>query len=264
MTRRSWLAVLLSILGVGPTSAACRPAAAADPSATSPFPYLTYRVTGEAALSARTKLMAAGEGYPVIVGPPETADLVSEAASLDQRSVAEVLAAADTVRFPRDLLLRHAEERRVEAAEVGETYDDASQVGTWPALTNAETGGFLTRDLLSRTPHPEVLIVVLPTRDPAEALAVLRFGGWNACPLIETHVAALRSWRDRFGFELVGVGPDIIEGRVARRPADRAAALALAREMWAYSPDIVDQGTVDLATLAATLMVSDDWFFWWD
>jgi hypothetical protein len=264
MTRRSWLAVLLSIVGVGPTSAACDPAATADPSATSPFPYPTCRVAGDAALSARTQLMTAGEGYPVIVGPPETADLVSGAASLDQRSVAEVLAAADDVRFPSDLLVRHAEERRAEAAVSGETYDDTSHVGSWPARTNAETGGALTRDLSSRTPHPEVLIVVLPTRDPAEALAMLRFGGWNACPPIETHVAALRSWRDRFGFELVGVGSDVIEGRVARRPADRAAALALAREMWAYSPDIVDQGTGDLATLAATLMVSDAWFFWWD
>ena len=32
----------------------------------------------------------------------------------------------------------------------------------------------------------------------------------------------------------------------------------------AYCPDIVDQGTDNLATLAAILMVSDWWFFWWD
>lgn len=263
MTRRSWLAVLLSVVGVGPAGA-CIPAATTDASATSPFPYRTYRVAGEAALSTWTQLVTAGEGYPVIVGPPEVADLVSEGASLDQRSVADVLAAADAVRFPRDLLARHAEERRAEAAELGETYDEASHVGAGPVQATAQTVGFITRDVLSQRPHREVLIVVLPTRDPAEALAMLRFGGWNACPPVEEHVAALRSWRERFGFELVGVGPDIIEGRVARRPTDRAAALALAREMWAYCPDIVDQGTGDLATLAATLMVSDGWFFWWD
>ena len=39
---------------------------------------------------------------------------------------------------------------------------------------------------------------------------------------------------------------------------------ALAREHLAYCPDIVFQGSSDLAPLAAALMDSDWWFFWWD
>jgi hypothetical protein len=74
----------------------------------------------------------------------------------------------------------------------------------------------------------------------------------------------LRSWHDRYGAELVSMGADTVELRVTRRPASRDEALALAREHYAYCSDTVDQGTQDLATLAAMLMASDWWFFWWD
>jgi hypothetical protein len=60
------------------------------------------------------------------------------------------------------------------------------------------------------------------------------------------------------------MGADTVELRVRRRPGSRDEALALAREHYAYCNDTVDQGTKDMATLAANLMGSDWWFFWWD
>ena len=78
------------------------------------------------------------------------------------------------------------------------------------------------------------------------------------------HVAAFRSWQDRYGAVPVVIRRDIIEFKVARRPATREEALALAAEMYAYCPDIVDQGVGTVPALAATLMVSDWWYFWWD
>lgn len=230
----------------------------------SPFAYPTYKVAGVDALSAWGRLKAAGEGYPVIVGPSDSAELVAEAAELNGGTTASVLAAAASLNFPREMMDQHIVELREAAAEFGETYDDTFRVGTWPVRVDANRAGELTRDVLTQAPHPGVLIVVLPTPDPGEAIAMLRFGGWNACPPPETHVAAFRSWGERFGFEPVCVGPDIVEGRVTRPPRDRESALALARELFAYCPDIVDQGTDNLATLAAILMVSDWWFFWWD
>lgn len=263
MTRRSWLAVLLSMLGSGLSGKGL--ASVIDgPLASSPFPYPTYKVAGADALSTWARLKEAGDGYPLIVGPPDTAELVAEFAELNAGVTDSVLAAAEAVDFPRDLLDRHIAGLKAAAAEFGETYGDAYRVGTWPSHVVPNRGGELTRDVLSQVPYPEILIIVLPTRDSAEAIAMLRYGGWNACPPPEEHVAAFRSWRERFGFELVCVGPDLIEGRVRRRPADQQTALALARELFAYCPDIVDQGTDDLATLAAILMVSDWWFFWWD
>jgi len=263
MTRRSWLAVLLSMLGLGSSGKGL--ASVIDgPLASRSFPYPTYKVAGAEALSTWARLKESGDGYPLIVGPPDSAELVAEVAELNGGTTASVLAAAEAVNFPQDLLDRHGAELKAAAAEFGQPYDDTFRVGTWPSRVDPNRGGELMRDVLSQAPHPEVVIIVLPAQDSAEAIAMLRYGGWNACPPPEEHVAAFRSWRERFGFEPVCVGHDIIEGRVTRRPADREAALALARELFAYCPDIVDQGTDDLATLAAILMVSDWWFFWWD
>jgi hypothetical protein len=263
MTRRSWFASLLAVLGVGNSLKWLAPATASSP-ASDLFPYPTYRVSGADALARWTQLRAAGGGYPLIVGPPGTAEQVAELAELNEGTVDDILTAAAAVRFPHDLLERLAVELREQASEFGETYDDGYRVGEWPSHVDPNPGPELVRDVQSGGPLPEVFIIVLPTNDAAEAIAMLRYGGWNECPPPEVHVAAFRSWRDRFGFEPVCVGHDIIEGRVTRRPADQAAALTLARELFAYCPDIVDQGTDDLATLAAILMVSDWWFFWWD
>jgi hypothetical protein len=136
-------------------------------------------------------------------------------------------------------------------------------VGEWPDATPAAPGLTMASDLHGK-PLDKVHILLIPTTEGAGVPAYLRWGGWNACPAPEYHVAALRSWRERYGAELVAIGGDVIELRVARRPADRAEALALAREMYLYDEDIVSQGTETFAVLAATLMASDWWFFWWD
>jgi hypothetical protein len=110
----------------------------------------------------------------------------------------------------------------------------------------------------------KVHIALIPTDDWTTIPAHLQWGGWNACPHPEFHVAALRSWRDRFGAELVGLSRDTLELRVSRRPQTREAALELAREQYAYCNDIVDQGVGTLSVLAADLMADPWWFFWWD
>jgi hypothetical protein len=57
---------------------------------------------------------------------------------------------------------------------------------------------------------------------------------------------------------------DTLELSVSRPPTTDQAALALAREHYSYAPDIVQQGTGDVETLAATLKNARAWFFWWD
>lgn len=107
-------------------------------------------------------------------------------------------------------------------------------------------------------------IVQVPTRHGYEVPACLNWGGWNQNPHPRHHLAALRQWESDYGAELVALTGDVLELRVARRPATRAEALALAREHYAYCPDVLDQCGGELATRAAALMVSDWWYFWWD
>lgn len=75
-------------------------------------------------------------------------------------------------------------------------------------------------------------------------------------------VSALRSWRDRFGAELVGFSHDVMNLGASRPPCSRGQALALAREHDLFCGDTLND--VTLAELAAHLIADDWWFFWWD
>lgn len=255
LTRRSSLVSFAALAscgsGHGGADGPAQPVRLAD----SPFPWPTYAVTGRNALAVRDRFREAGGGYPVIVGTPE------EAANLAQQLSMEV-ESAPVARFPDDLLAERETILRDAAAEFGEAYDPSP--GPWPARAPITPVASLTRDILTDVPHPVVYLVVLPVTDPAEAIGLFRYGGWNECPPPEIHVAACRYWGERFGFEPVCVGPATIEGRVRRRPADREEALRLAHEQYAYCGDIVDQGVESVSALAAALMASDWWYFWWD
>ena len=96
-------------------------------------------------------------------------------------------------------------------------------------------------------------------------MAVLAWGSWNACPRPEEHVCVLRHWRTRYGAVVKSISTDTLELAVSDPPETFADALLLAREQYAYAPDIVDQGEhPTIGTLAAALVGSAHWHFWWD
>jgi hypothetical protein len=138
------------------------------------------------------------------------------------------------------------------------------RIGEWPMEPMGAPQLSVATETLTGAPLEKVLIVTLPTDDSSTIPAYLHWGHWNGCPAPEYHVAALRSWRERFGAELVGLSHDVMNVRVKSRPSTREAALDLAREQYVYCSDIVDQGVQTLSALAAVLMESDWWYFWWD
>jgi hypothetical protein len=77
-------------------------------------------------------------------------------------------------------------------------------------------------------------------------------------------VAVHKRWSDRYGSRIACASGDVIECTVARPPASRGEALALAREQFLYAPDIVHQGAETIEELAATLLGGRTWYFWWD
>lgn len=109
------------------------------------------------------------------------------------------------------------------------------------------------------------VVALVPVATGEEALAALGFGNWNACPPPAEHVAILRYWNRRFGVQLRAMAHDILELDVANPPTRFADAVALAREQYAYAGDIVMQAEHDtIGTLAAALVGSAHWHFWWD
>lgn len=153
------------------------------------------------------------------------------------------------------------------AFTVGEHLDALAKEPEYPALgqwpeqpaSYCEPISFVDgRGLPLRT----VYVALTPAQTPAEAAAYVRFGGFNDCPESHEHVAAIRSWEQRYGARTIVLAGDVAEFAVSRRPSSRDEALSLAREHYLYCTDVLGDGT--LSDHAAMLMSSDVWFFWWD
>ena len=235
------------------------------------FPFERIVVNGNEAMTEWSRLRREGHCWPVIAGDDQELIRLAEQWSLDDISAEEILAKAAELRHPERLIaMRKAETEAAIAflVEHGERVEDDRRppLGEWPGPEEVapNRGNSLTHDVRTGAPLERVHILLVPTTRGHEVPAWLRWGGWNECARPEYHVAALRCWHADFGAELVSLGGDVLELRVAQRPADREEALRLAREHYIYCNDIVDQGTENLSMLAAVLMASDWWFFWWD
>lgn len=109
----------------------------------------------------------------------------------------------------------------------------------------------------------DILLVTLPVEQPWQIFRLLPIGGWNCCPeagLIETFC---RQLYEKFGARPAAISADTLELVPARRPTAEEA-LELAKQMYMFCPDIVEQGVGSIRALADTLTKSDVWYFWWD
>lgn len=109
-------------------------------------------------------------------------------------------------------------------------------------------------------------MIVIPVKRPWHIPAFLGFGGWNACPPAEIHVALLKSWYERYGAEPVILGKDSLFLSVQKPIQTKDEALKVAREHFAYCPDNIVQGGGDntLSGCANDILKAKIWHFWWD
>jgi Domain of unknown function (DUF4253) len=280
MERRNLLKMFSAVLAVSGCNRAFAPTAKAyglsdqERSMIAKLPFKHVQVAGSQAFSEWQKLKNAGGGWPVVIGGDENLSRIAEQLSLeDYQKPEQILKLASLTPFPASLA-KHKADQAAKWKEYAKTHpgagfdnveeDPAPTLGTWPSGPVGETGLEVAIDIQSRKPLDHVHILIIPTQNGYEVPAYLNWGNWNECPPPEIHVTALRKWHDDFGAELVGISGDMMNIRVTKRPADRKAALSLAREQYDYCSDIVDQGVETLSNLAAGLMSSDWWYFWWD
>lgn len=106
---------------------------------------------------------------------------------------------------------------------------------------------------------------LVATTRPADALALL---GWQGAVNHDADPgmlsAVLRSWEDRFGAYLIGVGFDTITLAVTRPPRSMAHARAIAAEHFAICSDCIHQGSGTIEDHASSLVDAHAWSFWWD
>ena len=224
------------------------------------FPYEIITVRGADALTECERIKSRRMGQPVIVGgDQDLLDLVDQFTMMDP-AVAPVPGMFEPVRTP-DQILEAASKLSFPPVDNGQ--EEPAPVGEWPAEPDHSAGLSIAADTDGK-PLDQLHILLVPATHCWEIPAYLRWGGWNANPAPEYHVAALRSWGDRFDAELVAINRDTMNVRVNRRPSTREEALILAREQYAYCPDLIDQGVGSVSALAAMLLADDWWYFWWD
>jgi hypothetical protein len=105
----------------------------------------------------------------------------------------------------------------------------------------------------------QTLLALVPAARGADALVV---SGWcRAAP-----AAVVRSWEDRFGARVVGIGPDALFLSVAAPPVTIEHACGVAAEHVAFCPANLWHSSWDphyVADYAAGIRGSRRWDFWW-
>ena len=205
----------------------------------------------------RSRYPATGQ-YPFLIGDAEDLARIEEAAKFYDQDPAE------TIRISLDLNPLEWIAGEQKFAEEDHGFSPDKIVGDWPGEV-AEKGSIgLHKEVLSGKIKPEVYLGLAKIEKPWHLPAILRYGGWNECPGPEVHCALHREWQKRYGAEITGMSGDIVECVVTKPPTDRNEATILAWEQYWYCVDIVEQGCESVSNLAATLLNSPYWYFWWD
>ena len=238
------------------------------------FPFEHLQTDGLAALAEFERLKSAGKKFPIIVGIDDDVDqIVSGWENGIAPDAADILKKADALGPDFDITAYRKQEHEkfvsaMKAEGKGEDLEDEEypslESGIWPERVDALAAPTITNDILTGEPLKRVHIAIIPAKSAADIPAYLGWGNWNSNPPAEVHVAMFRRWNAKYGAEIVGMTGDVLNFKVSKRPTSKEEAFTLAKEMYQYCADIVEQGTQDIETLAATLLVSDYWYFWWD
>jgi hypothetical protein len=101
---------------------------------------------------------------------------------------------------------------------------------------------------------------LLPTRDKYEVMAAMETNGDNYNIGTSGVIAWMRELEKDHPFVLTGIGFDYMEGRFVGSVRDTQD---LAKRMYEFCPDIVDQGVESVDQLAVEL-AKGSLYFWWD
>jgi len=116
----------------------------------------------------------------------------------------------------------------------------------------------------ARRPDEILLLLKLPIEKPWRCFAYLPVGNWNDCPTAPQMTAVCKYWHKQYGAFPAVISRDELQLYVPVPVTLRTQAMQLAEEHYAFCPDIVDQGTGTLGTLAGNLVDSHIWYFWWE
>jgi hypothetical protein len=222
--------------------------------------FATVKVSGIDAIRLlndhRSRYAVTGQ-YPFLIGDGEDLERLQEGAELHEQDPSAIIRASFDVNVDNWIALRRKEV---------EEYDVCPEdwLGEWPGEIADKGSIGLHKNLLTGKFKPEVYLGLAKIEQPWHLPAILKYGAWNECPWPGAHCAFHREWQTKFGAQIVGMSFDVVECVVDHPPTSQEAATKLAWEQYWYCTDIVEQGCESIANLAATLLNSPYWYFWWD
>ena len=222
--------------------------------------FRTIKIAGEKAVATlmdyRSRFSSTGE-FPFLIGDEEELTRIQEATEFNDQDPSMIVKLSLEVNLNEWIT-----GRRSEAEEFDFSADDV--LGQWPGEIKQKGSIGLHKDVLTGKIKRAVILGIAAVEQPWQLPAVLKYGAWNECPDAEVHCAFHRRWQEKYGAQITGMSSDVVECVVANPPKDQAAALQLAWQQYWYCADIVDQGCGSINNLAAILINSRYWYFWWD
>ncbi|MFI0940136.1 DUF4253 domain-containing protein [Streptomyces sp. NPDC021020] len=165
------------------------------------------------------------------------------------------------------------EDNSDEGADAEAEADDEEAHHDWPGLAPAlppqadpdERAAEIAGELAAAAPATARVALVHARRSADIPAAIGWCGPLNHDNDVARLCAVLRSWEERFGIRVVGLGFDTLTVSVAAPPRTPEEAAAVAAEHYAFCPDNIDQGCGSLEEYAAKEVLDRTaWTFWWD
>ena len=104
-------------------------------------------------------------------------------------------------------------------------------------------------------------LALLPTSNRDDVIRAMETDGCNCEVYTEDIIRWLNDLETSQPFLLTGIGADFLEGKFASAVQDPEG---LAKRMYEFCPDIVDQGVGSVEELATELRNNQKLYFWWD
>lgn len=219
------------------------------------LPFDMVLVDRESALARLDEASKAIDGvFPVILGAQKELVLLTENFRYSKQTFASIIQASNHISLSGWFKHRVLED---------EDYYELPR-GDWPEEDPHRMPLSLHCEHLTTQSLGTVVMGFVPVTHSWEVPAFLKYGGWNDCPCSHEHVAILKSWEEKYGAKIACISSDAVELTVSARPTTKEEALELAKQQFIYSPGIVFQGVETIENLAAHLMHSQVWYFWWD
>jgi hypothetical protein len=207
-------------------------------------------------------------------GPPPWIDYgeqakaaLNQARTVDPRRTVQLDAWLEAERLAR------IKERKLDARIEGEPDpgNEPFRRSSWPETPRATfaptilgTAGCNEVSAPRESWRDDLAIAMFPCGDHSEVVARASYLGDNGRLTPEIAYLAARRWGERWGAVIVAMAHGTLEFSVSRPPTTREDAYRLAQEHFLFCWDLGAEPGPTLDEVAAGLLASPFWSFWWD